>query len=69
LCFGDIDGTNEMFDMSGKVKEWSAAILPGVIALRGGASNCTTIGTRCALNFTVADNALLFPNIGFRCCK
>jgi formylglycine-generating enzyme required for sulfatase activity len=68
-CFADNAGTNDMFDMSGNVKEWTAAQQPGVNPLRGGASHSTTIGTSCALNFTVADNALLFPNIGFRCCK
>ena len=73
-CFADnagMTGTiqNDMFDMSGNVKEWTAAQQPGVNPLRGGASNSTTVGTSCALNFTVADDALLFPNIGFRCCK
>ncbi len=68
-CFADNASTNDMFDMSGNVKEWTAAQKPGVNPLRGGASNSTTIGTSCALNFTVANDALLFPNIGFRCCK
>jgi hypothetical protein len=69
MCFADNASTNDMFDMSGNVKEWTVSQQPGVNPLRGGASNSTTVGTSCPLNFTVADDDLLFPNIGFRCCR
>jgi hypothetical protein len=58
-----------VFDMSGNVKEWTMAHQLGENPIRGGASNNSATGISCALNFTLADNALLLPNIGFRCCK
>jgi hypothetical protein len=58
-----------VFDMSGNVKEWTLAHAPGENPIRGGASNNTPVGISCALNFTLADDAFFFPNIGFRCCR
>jgi len=58
-----------IWDMSGNVKEWTAAHQTGENPIRGGASNNSQLGISCALNFTLADDALLLPNIGFRCCK
>jgi hypothetical protein len=68
-CYADGTGTNDVFDMSGNVKEWTLAHLPGENPIRGGASNNTGDGISCALNFTLADDDFFFPNIGFRCCK
>jgi hypothetical protein len=58
-----------VFDMSGNVKEWTTAHQSGENPIRGGASNNSATGISCALNFTLADNTLLLPNIGFRCCR
>lgn len=58
-----------IFDMSGNVKEWTQAHVPGENPVRGGASNNTGVGISCPLNFTLADDSFFFPNIGFRCCK
>jgi hypothetical protein len=58
-----------VFDMSGNVKEWTVAHQAGENPIRGGASNNSKTGISCALNFTLADDTLLLPNIGFRCCK
>ncbi|HEY5945416.1 MAG TPA: MopE-related protein, partial [Kofleriaceae bacterium] len=58
-----------VFDMSGNVKEWTLAHAPGENPIRGGASNNTAEGISCPLNFTLADDAFYFPNIGFRCCR
>lgn len=58
-----------VFDMSGNVKEWTLAHQPGENPIRGGASNNTGEGISCPLNFTLADDAFFFPNIGFRCCR
>jgi hypothetical protein len=67
LCAANVGGG--VFDMSGNVKEWTKAHLPGENPIRGGASNNSQQGISCALNFTLADDALKLPNIGFRCCK
>jgi hypothetical protein len=58
-----------IFDLSGNVKEWTLAHVPGENPIRGGASNNTGEGTSCPLNFTLADDSFFFPNIGFRCCR
>ncbi len=66
-CFANTAGG--VFDMSGNVKEWTLAQAPGQNPIRGGGSNSTASGTSCGLNFTLANDAFKFPNIGFRCCK
>ncbi len=66
-CAADV-GTG-VFDMSGNVKEWTKAHQPGENPIRGGASNNSKTGISCALNFTLADDNLKLPNIGFRCCR
>ena len=58
-----------MFDLSGNVKEWTLAHVPGENPIRGGASNNTGEGISCPLTFALADDAFFFPNIGFRCCR
>ena len=58
-----------MFDLSGNVKEWALARVPGANPLRGGASNNETTGATCNLAFTLASDTFFFPNVGFRCCK
>jgi hypothetical protein len=68
-CFANQVGTNDAYDMSGNVKEWAQARAPGQNPLRGGASNNEVLGTTCSLNFTLADDAFFFPNVGFRCCR
>ena len=68
-CFANQVGTNDAFDMSGNVKEWTLARAPGENPLRGGASNNEVLGTTCNLSFTLADDAFFFPNVGFRCCR
>ncbi len=68
-CFANGPGTADAYDMSGNVKEWTAARAPGQNPIRGGASNNEVTGLTCGLNFTLADNAFFFPNLGFRCCR
>ena len=68
-CFANQAGTDDAFDMSGNVKEWTLARLPGENPLRGGASNNTVAGTSCDLSFTSANDTFFFPNVGFRCCR
>jgi MYXO-CTERM domain-containing protein len=67
-CYAD-HGAGDVFDLSGNVKEWTLARLPGQNPIRGGASNDTAIGTSCELNFTLGTDAFFFPNVGFRCCR
>jgi len=56
-------------DMSGNVKEWTLARLPGQNPIRGGSSSDTEIGTSCGLNFSLGTDTFFFPNVGFRCCR
>nr|HEX4314432.1 MopE-related protein [Kofleriaceae bacterium] len=66
-CFATT-GT-DVFDLSGNVKEWTQARLPGENPIRGGASDDSDQGISCPLDFTLADDSFFFPNVGFRCCR
>ncbi|MEZ4365700.1 MAG: MopE-related protein [Kofleriaceae bacterium] len=68
-CFANGPGTNDAFDMSGNVKEWTAERAPGANPQRGGASNNEVYGSTCTLDFTLANDTFFFPNVGFRCCR
>jgi len=68
-CFADGTGTNDAFDMSGNIREWTAERLPGANPIRGGSSNNEADGISCGLAFTLADDSFFFPNVGFRCCR
>jgi hypothetical protein len=68
-CFANGPGTDDAYDMSGNVKEWTAARAPGQNPIRGGASNNETAGLACELSFTLANDTFFFPNVGFRCCR
>lgn len=69
MCFANQAGTDDAFDMSGNVKEWTAARAAGQNPIRGGSSNNLVTGLTCQLNFTLADDDFFFPNVGFRCCR
>jgi len=68
-CFANGPGTADAYDMSGNVKEWTAARAPGQNPIRGGASNNEVAGLTCGLSFTLANDTFFFPNLGFRCCR
>ncbi len=68
-CYANWSATDRVFDLSGNVKEWALARVPGANPLRGGASNNETTGATCNLAFTLASDTFFFPNVGFRCCK
>ena len=68
-CYANGPGTNDAYDMSGNVKEWAQARLPGQNPLRGGSANNEVDGLTCGLDFTLADDTFFFPNVGFRCCR
>lgn len=68
-CYANGADANDAYDLSGNVREWTAPRMAGANPIRGGASNATVAGTSCALNFTLADDAFFFPNVGFRCCR
>jgi len=68
-CFANGAGTADAYDMSGNVREWTAARAAGQNPIRGGSSNTSVTGTTCGLNFTLANDTFFFPNVGFRCCR
>ena len=69
LCYADHGAGNEIFDLSGNAKEWTAARSAGVNPLRGGSMNNVASGSTCTFNFTVANDTFRFQNVGFRCCS
>jgi hypothetical protein len=69
MCFADGPGTGDAYDLSGNVKEWTAARALGQNPIRGGASNNEATGLTCGLDFTLANDTFFFPNVGFRCCR
>ena len=68
-CYANWSAADRVFDLSGNVKEWALARVPGANPLRGGASNNETTGATCNLAFTLASDTFFFPNVGFRCCR
>ncbi len=68
-CYANGATTNDAFDMTGNVKEWTLERTPGANPARGGASNNVAEGLTCANAFTLANDAFFFPNVGFRCCR
>ena len=66
---GVCSGCGDAFDMSGNVKEWAAERSPGQNPLRGGSANNEVDGLACGLDFTLANDAFFFPNVGSRCCR
>ncbi len=72
MCYSAIDAANQVFDLSGNVKEWAEqTVLPGggINRILGGAYNNPPDGTRCDADFERADQDFLFSDVGFRCCK
>ncbi len=67
-CYAE-QGANDAYDLTGNVKEWTAARATGQNPLRGGASNNEVPGSSCQISFTLANDAFFFPNVGFRCCR
>jgi hypothetical protein len=68
-CRANGPTTNDAFDMTGNVREWTSPRSPGVNAMRGGASNTEINGTACQDDFVLGSNTFFFPNVGFRCCR
>lgn len=69
MCYADWGGSKKIFDLSGNVKEWTAARAPDVLPQRGGNYNSPPGGTTCSLDFIVTDSTFQFVNVGFRCCR
>jgi hypothetical protein len=68
-CFADWGAAGQVWDMSGNVKEWTAQRGAAVNPIRGGSYNNTANGISCQFDFLTADDAFLFENVGFRCCR
>jgi MYXO-CTERM domain-containing protein len=59
----------QIFELSGNVKEYVLQRDTGAIPVRGGATNNTQDGLRCDFDFPVWPNNSAFSNVGFRCCR
>jgi hypothetical protein len=68
-CYANGTGANDVFDLTGNVREWTAPRNSTVSALRGGASNTELNGATCQNDFVLGDDEFFFPNAGFRCCR
>ena len=69
-CYSSGSATSDrIYDLSGNVREWTAARSSGVNPLRGGAYNTIGADLECTWDFMVANNSYLYSNAGFRCCR
>jgi MYXO-CTERM domain-containing protein len=59
----------QIFELTGNVKEYVLQRNTGAIPVRGGATNNTQDGLRCDFDFPVWPNNSAFSNVGFRCCR
>jgi formylglycine-generating enzyme required for sulfatase activity len=56
--------------MSGNAKEWTTGPMsPDENPLRGGSYNNLPGGLRCDFDFSLAEDDVRLPNVGFRCCS
>ncbi len=72
-------GSQTIFDMSGNVKEWTATAFngsgnPTAYEIKGGAYDTPSLnnfgaGLSCDYDLPAPPSTLLYPTIGFRCCK
>ncbi|MEY4580266.1 MAG: hypothetical protein RL701_4969, partial [Pseudomonadota bacterium] len=67
-CFVHFDG-GDVFDLSGNAKEWAQGSSTDTHPVRGGSYNNGADGLRCDFDFTLGNDSLRLPNIGFRCCS
>ena len=61
MCFANQVGTNDAYDMSGNVKEWTLARTPGQNPLRGGASNNVVTGLTLQPELHARERHVLLP--------
>jgi formylglycine-generating enzyme required for sulfatase activity len=86
MCLSDLTATSgdELFDMSGNVKEWvlTTATTTGPFELRGGAYSTPSFidntvtpaqirapGLQCDASTPAPTAAVRLPSVGFRCCR
>ena len=62
---------DDVFDMSGNLKEWTSTQVSDLPAwrIRGGSFDNVSDGTTCQFDFSAADDTFIFGNLGFRCCS
>jgi len=69
-CYADWGAAGDrVFDLSGNAKEWTEARSAGINPIRGGTHNNDSVGISCQFDFVTGDDAFLFENVGFRCCR
>ncbi|MES1205660.1 MAG: SUMF1/EgtB/PvdO family nonheme iron enzyme, partial [Pseudomonadota bacterium] len=82
MCLSDLSAAagDELFDMSGNVKEWVlTTVTPATYEMRGGAYDIASFlegvtptrsapGLRCDASTPAPTPAVRLPSVGFRCC-
>lgn len=69
-CFADWGAAGRVFDMSGNLKEWTSTLVDtDAYRVRGGSYDNVKQGLTCEFDFIAFDEAVEFPNLGFRCCS
>jgi hypothetical protein len=68
-CYADWGAAGHIFDMTGNLKEWTAARATGVNPLRGGSYEDLLDGSTCTFSFVAVGDTYKLANAGFRCCS
>ena len=68
MCHARWSDTDRIFDLSGNVREWTAARGAATNPVRGGAYDAVLSGATCSFSFAVFDDRFRHNNTGFRCC-
>jgi hypothetical protein len=68
MCHARWSDTDRIFDLSGNVREWTAARGAATNPVRGGAYDAVLSGATCGFSFAVFDDRFRHNNTGFRCC-
>jgi len=63
-------GDQNIFDLSGNVKEWVNQLSGGTIhVIRGGSFESPRLGLTCQTTLSQAQASTVLPGLGFRCCS
>ncbi len=68
MCYARWSDTDRIYDLTGNLREWTAAAAPNQNPVRGGAYDSVLDGATCRFRFALFDDRFRYPNTGFRCC-